>query len=85
MYVAPGQFFERLAKDGFSVEPLPLREYTRYPQPRMDCSQWMSLDPTLALLVCAALRISYYLGAFSSRFHQKQVHFEGLWLKRAAI
>ena len=31
------------------------------------------------------LRISYYLAAFLSRFHQKQVHFEQFWLKRAAI
>ena len=27
------------------------------------------------------LRISYHLAAFLSRFHPKQVHFEGFWLK----
>ena len=31
------------------------------------------------------LRISYYLAAFLPLFHRKQVHFEGFWLKRAAI
>ena len=31
------------------------------------------------------LRISYHLATFLSRFHPKQVHFDGFWLKRAAI
>ena len=31
------------------------------------------------------LRISYYLAACLPPFHPKQVHFEGFWLKRAAI